>query len=136
MITIVMIIIIIVIIIIVNMIMIIIMIILFAVPPKIHNLHPLNGSITVRSGSRVRLECRASGQPPPSIYWSRKVKMIIIRTIVVIMITIVVIIMITIMIIMTITIIIISMVKGHIWCWSWDLEEMCGFGLFQISGQI
>jgi len=42
------------------------------VPPKIHNLHPLNGSITVRSGSRVRLECRASGQPPPSIYWSRK----------------------------------------------------------------
>lgn len=42
------------------------------VPPKIHNLHPLNGSITVRSGSRVRLECRASGQPPPSIYWSRQ----------------------------------------------------------------
>ena len=106
------------IIIIVIMIMIIIMIILFAVPPKIHNLHPLNGSITVRSGSRVRLECRASGQPPPSIYWSRKVKMIIImtivtiiRTIVVIMITIVVIIMITIMIIMTLTIIIICMVK-------------------------
>ena len=47
--------------------------VMFAVPPRIHNLHPLNGSITVRSGSRVRLECRASGQPPPSIYWSRKV---------------------------------------------------------------
>jgi len=42
------------------------------VPPEIKSLHPLNGSITIRSGSRVRLECRASGQPPPTIYWSRK----------------------------------------------------------------
>lgn len=42
------------------------------VPPLIHKLHPGNGSITVRSGSRVRLECRASGQPPPHIHWSRQ----------------------------------------------------------------
>jgi len=42
------------------------------VPPQIHNLHPLNGSITVRSGSRVRLECRASGQPKPAVYWNRR----------------------------------------------------------------
>jgi len=42
------------------------------VPPRIHKLHPGNGSITVRSGSRVRLECRASGQPPPDIYWTRQ----------------------------------------------------------------
>jgi len=41
------------------------------VPPTIHNLHPRNGTITVRSGSRVRLECKASGQPHPSIYWTR-----------------------------------------------------------------
>ena len=43
----------------------------FLVPPQIHNLHPMNGSITVRSGSRVRLECRASGQPKPAVYWNR-----------------------------------------------------------------
>jgi len=42
------------------------------VPPQIHNLHPMNGSITVRSGSRVRLECRASGQPKPAVYWNRQ----------------------------------------------------------------
>jgi len=42
------------------------------VPPKIHNLHPFNGTITVRSGSRVRLECRASGQPKPVVYWNRR----------------------------------------------------------------
>ena len=50
--------------------------IIFSVPPKIHNLHPLNGSITVRSGSRVRLECRASGQPKPAVYWNRRVSKI------------------------------------------------------------
>ena len=48
----------------------------FTVPPQIHNLHPLNGSITVRSGSRVRLECRASGQPKPVVYWNRRVSKI------------------------------------------------------------
>ena len=46
---------------------------IFSVPPKIHNLHPFNGTITVRSGSRVRLECRASGQPKPVVYWNRRV---------------------------------------------------------------
>jgi hypothetical protein len=43
------------------------------VPPYIESLHPLNGSITVHSGSRVRLECRAGGQPPPTVYWKRLV---------------------------------------------------------------
>lgn len=41
------------------------------VPPTIHGLHPRNGTITVRSGSRVRLECKASGQPHPTIFWTR-----------------------------------------------------------------
>jgi hypothetical protein len=43
------------------------------VPPYIESLYPLNGSVTVHSGSRVRLECRAGGQPPPTVFWKRLV---------------------------------------------------------------
>ena len=45
---------------------------LLSVPPSIQHVSPGNGTITVRSGSRVRLQCRASGQPRPNIYWTRK----------------------------------------------------------------
>jgi hypothetical protein len=43
------------------------------VPSYIESLYPLNGSVTVHSGSRVRLECRAGGQPPPTVFWKRLV---------------------------------------------------------------
>ena len=43
-----------------------------SVPPTIHQVTPGNGTVRVVSGSRVRLECRASGQPRPHIYWTRK----------------------------------------------------------------
>jgi len=41
------------------------------VAPSIHFLQP-SSKIVVRSGSHVRLECRASGHPPPLIRWSRQ----------------------------------------------------------------
>ena len=45
------------------------------VPPTIHQVSPGgNGTVTVLSGSRVRLQCRASGQPRPNIYWTRQVR--------------------------------------------------------------
>lgn len=42
------------------------------VPPTIRAV-PLNGQVTARKGSTVTLECKASGNPVPSIYWFKKV---------------------------------------------------------------
>lgn len=42
------------------------------VPPTIRAI-PVNGQVTARKGSTVTLECKASGNPVPSIYWFKKV---------------------------------------------------------------
>jgi hypothetical protein len=42
------------------------------VPPSVRPV-PQNGQITARKGSTVTLECRASGNPVPNIYFYKKV---------------------------------------------------------------
>lgn len=34
---------------------------------------PQNGQVAARKGSTVTLECKASGNPVPTIYWFKKV---------------------------------------------------------------
>lgn len=41
------------------------------VPPSVQP-EPTNGEITVRSGASVNLECRANGNPSPTVSWSRE----------------------------------------------------------------
>lgn len=43
------------------------------VPPSVRPM-PANGQITARKGSTVTLECRASGNPVPTIYFYKKVR--------------------------------------------------------------
>lgn len=43
------------------------------VPPTIRAV-PVNGQVTARKGSTVTLECKASGNPVPSIFWFKKVR--------------------------------------------------------------
>lgn len=43
----------------------------FLVPPTLRAL-PHNGQVTARKGSTVTLECKASGNPVPTIYWFKK----------------------------------------------------------------
>lgn len=45
------------------------------VPPSVRPV-PQNGQITARKGSTVTLECRASGNPVPNIYFYKKVSII------------------------------------------------------------
>lgn len=40
----------------------------FTVPPTLRAV-PQNGQVAARKGSTVTLECKASGNPVPSIYW-------------------------------------------------------------------
>lgn len=42
------------------------------VPPKINKMHP-DTRVDVSKGASIRLECRANGNPPPRIVWTRKV---------------------------------------------------------------
>lgn len=44
------------------------------VPPTIRAV-PINGQVTARKGSTVTLECKASGNPVPSIFWFKKVRL-------------------------------------------------------------
>lgn len=44
----------------------------FSVPPSVRAV-PSSGQITARKGGAVTLECKASGNPVPSIYWTKKV---------------------------------------------------------------
>jgi len=44
-----------------------------SVPPRIHHVSN-NGALEVKKGSTVTLECKASGNPVPTITWSRKVR--------------------------------------------------------------
>lgn len=44
----------------------------FTVPPTLRAV-PQNGQVAARKGSTVTLECKASGNPVPSIYWFKKV---------------------------------------------------------------
>lgn len=46
------------------------------VPPTIRA-HPETGHVTARKGSTVTLECKASGNPVPSISWVKRVKKLI-----------------------------------------------------------
>lgn len=48
------------------------------VPPTIRAI-PVNGQVTARKGSTVTLECKASGNPVPSIYWFKKVSVGVLR---------------------------------------------------------
>ncbi|XP_067646453.1 limbic system-associated membrane protein isoform X3 [Eurosta solidaginis] len=41
------------------------------VPPTLRSM-PYNGQVTARKGSTVTLECKASGNPVPTIYWFKK----------------------------------------------------------------
>lgn len=43
-----------------------------SVPPTIRAI-PQTGHVTARKGTTVTLECKASGNPVPSIYWFKKV---------------------------------------------------------------
>lgn len=43
----------------------------FLVPPTVRAV-PQNGLVTARKGSTVTLECKASGNPVPSIYWYKR----------------------------------------------------------------
>jgi hypothetical protein len=43
------------------------------VPPTVRA-HPETGHVTARKGSTVTLECKASGNPVPSITWVKRVK--------------------------------------------------------------
>lgn len=45
---------------------------LVTVPPKIDYVAP-STRVDVSKGSSIKLECRATGNPPPKIYWTRKV---------------------------------------------------------------
>lgn len=47
-------------------------ILIYAVPPTLRAV-PQNGEVSARKGSTVTLECKASGNPVPSIYWFKKV---------------------------------------------------------------
>ncbi|XP_075221465.1 protein amalgam-like [Lycorma delicatula] len=42
------------------------------VPPHIEGLSPPEGVLEVEQGSRVQVECHASGQPQPKLSWSRE----------------------------------------------------------------
>lgn len=44
----------------------------FSVPPKIDYVAP-STRVDVSKGASIKLECRATGNPPPKIVWSRKV---------------------------------------------------------------
>lgn len=45
----------------------------FAVPPRIHYVsHNANTPLEVKQGDTVRMECRASGNPVPTVSWTRK----------------------------------------------------------------
>lgn len=44
----------------------------FSVPPTLRAV-PQNGQVAARKGSTVTLECKASGNPVPTIYWYKKV---------------------------------------------------------------
>jgi hypothetical protein len=43
------------------------------VPPTVRA-HPETGHVTARKGSTVSLECKASGNPVPSITWVKRVR--------------------------------------------------------------
>ena len=45
---------------------------IFTVPPSVRAV-PSSGQITARKGGAVTLECKASGNPVPSIFWTKKV---------------------------------------------------------------
>jgi len=47
----------------------------FSVPPSIR-MSPPNGQLKARKGGSITLECKASGNPVPSIHWTRKVSSI------------------------------------------------------------
>lgn len=44
------------------------------VPPTLRAV-PQNGQVSARKGSTVTLECKASGNPVPTIYWFKKVSL-------------------------------------------------------------
>ena len=43
----------------------------FSVPPTL-NVKPSDGRIVVRSGTKVALQCKAAGNPPPDIVWRKR----------------------------------------------------------------
>lgn len=43
----------------------------YLVPPRIHHVSH-NGPLEVLQGATVKMECRASGNPVPTIAWTRK----------------------------------------------------------------
>lgn len=45
---------------------------MFIVPPTVRSI-PETGQVTARKGSSIVLECKASGNPVPNIYWYKKV---------------------------------------------------------------
>ena len=44
-----------------------------SVPPRVRP-KPADGNIVVKKGTEVTLECSASGNPVPTITWSREVR--------------------------------------------------------------
>lgn len=48
---------------------------LLIVPPKIEYMQPPT-KLEVSKGASIKLECKASGNPAPTIVWSRKVSIL------------------------------------------------------------
>ena len=43
------------------------------VPPSVES-DPPDGNFVVKKGKHIELRCRASGNPPPDIHWTKEVE--------------------------------------------------------------
>ena len=48
--------------------------ILLPVPPTIEA-DPLDGNFVVKKGKHIELRCKAAGNPPPDVHWTKEVSL-------------------------------------------------------------